>query len=862
MLGAEAGARLKSHSTRDALREAIRLRPEAAWGAAGAPLRDEFFRGRLGHCLEALEARIARGGQESWLFTLRAELKLSPGLARHGEALEDIDRACRGGSGSFWVLGYAAKGLAHAGRLGEAGAVADEAVALEPRSPWLLTERSWIRLRSGQTEEALADASSALELTRETAGAELARAASLARLGRWGEALEAHDRAVRAAERPQGRGAGSARRRPPFLSGCPVDDADELRFRILRSLGRFKEAAESLRRALLGGVRLSWAGDDSPGPQGPAEVLSQTQAAQGDGKLDPWLFFWRGEALLRANRLAEAEAEFSRSLRRPSFFWSLAWRAWCRLSAGKPAEGEADARRALAALKRAAGNPDLPPVAVGLEGRLRTILAELLLQRGDFSGAAGEFTRAIALDGTEAGALLGRAKARVALGETGAAEADLNKALETDPRRARGHILRAQLRTRRGNLEGAQDDLARAKRAASGAEVPALRWPLPEPRRNNPPAGGPRRLGRVTLEAGIELLGLIQAVERGSPFQVDPELRRPSGEALVGEYFPTQDSLATVAVARPLPGTMKATQGFPWAEDFAGGMAEYSNAAVRRFKGRLGKEFFDVFRRAAKLQGNATSPWYGMAQMFLGMDLGRGLTAEGPEWRHPENLRLLESLRRLAREGGFSDYLARRRKRFEAWLAPLKETVEREAYAETVSEYIGVRVDAYYDVVLTPLLRDVTLCAILKGDGVWGARTILCPMSHSSDFLRSYDHEYLLWRGWHEMLHGPMDAWTALHDGDLGTRRELHALVGRGARRKNWTDCVAEHAVRAVTQRILCRRLGRRAMETLAERDRLEGYVFQDRLAQSLEEFESARGVYPTLADFFPKLMKGLIEWR
>ena len=185
-----------------------------------------------------------------------------------------------------------------------------------------------------------------------------------------------------------------------------------------------------------------------------------------------------------------------------------------------------------------------------------------------------------------------------------------------------------------------------------------------------------------------------------------------------------------------------------------------------------------------------------------------------------------------------------------------------EAYAETVSAYVGVPINAYYDVVLSPLLRDVTLCAILKADGSKGARTVICPLTHASEFYRAYDADYLLWRGWHEILHMVVDGWTRAHEFEIAPLIGLHALPQGGAKRHDWRDCVAEHMVRADTQRSLLLRRGEPAMDILAQRDRIEGYIFQDALAQGLQVYEQSRVVYPTLLDFLPEWLKVLKHWR
>jgi hypothetical protein len=282
-------------------------------------------------------------------------------------------------------------------------------------------------------------------------------------------------------------------------------------------------------------------------------------------------------------------------------------------------------------------------------------------------------------------------------------------------------------------------------------------------------------------------------------------------------------------------------------------MLGYAEEAVARFSPFIDLELREVFRRAVAFQGNAASPWYGLSQMMMSVSPSPELKGRGPEWRHAENLRLLRALRGFMDRSGVLDFFNSRRPLFEGWTLAIRRVMGREAYAERVSRYVGVEINATYDVILSPLLRDVTLCAILKADGALGARTVICPLTHVSEFYRAYDGDYLLWRGWHEILHMAVDRWTSAHEAEIAAFSELHGRVDGRARRHDWRDCVAEHMVRAVTQRILLQRCGRHAMELLAQRDRLEGYVFQDELAQALEIFEGSRERYPSLLDFIPE---------
>jgi hypothetical protein len=173
---------------------------------------------------------------------------------------------------------------------------------------------------------------------------------------------------------------------------------------------------------------------------------------------------------------------------------------------------------------------------------------------------------------------------------------------------------------------------------------------------------------------------------------------------------------------------------------------------------------------------------------------------------------------------------------------------------------VGREVHAYYDVVLTPLLRGARIRAILLDDeGARGARTVLGPLSSPEelhDCLIAPDQDALLWTGWHEHLHTLLDPWCGLYEPEAARFAPLYATLPRMAKRKNWMDSFSEHHVRAVTQRMLLLRRGKKAQEKLAETDRKEGYRFTDALTAALEPYEKDRKKWPTLLDYIPTWLK------
>jgi hypothetical protein len=412
---------------------------------------------------------------------------------------------------------------------------------------------------------------------------------------------------------------------------------------------------------------------------------------------------------------------------------------------------------------------------------------------------------------------LKRAEAFLALLMTAEAEGDLRAALDADAGLRPAYLLRAGLRSKRGNLEGALSDLRRAKACGAETDGGGLRWV-----RGRAPAAAPapsRGLGRVCVDPRIELVGLLKLA-------LDP---------------------------RPAPD---------FCRERAPDMAAYVELARKELIPQVSPELLARFRATAQARGNAGFPWLGITQMMMDVSPAPDMQPLTAAWRDGDDLHLLALMRTFVKKSGFLEFLREHESSFEKWTRPLRATVEKEDYAKTVSAYVGVEVDAYYDLILSPLLRDVGLRAILRGeDGARGARTVHCALTSPAGLQTALapKPEDLLWTGWHEILHLFLDPWCDFYAPEAEEFRGLYAVVPREVRRKNWMDCFSEHHVRAATQRLLRLKRGPAAQDALAGIDRKEGYRFQDALAEKLAEYEGARGKYPTLFDFLPEWFK---VWR
>jgi hypothetical protein len=73
---------------------------------------------------------------------------------------------------------------------------------------------------------------------------------------------------------------------------------------------------------------------------------------------------------------------------------------------------------------------------------------------------------------------------------------------------------------------------------------------------------------------------------------------------------------------------------------------------------------------------------------------------------------------------------------------------------------------------------------------------------------------------------------------------------------RDWEAVVDEHIVRAVTVRLSYLVMGNDAGDLALEDEKRRGYIYVPEICERLKEYESKRTVYPSLAAFYPEIVK------
>ncbi len=221
-----------------------------------------------------------------------------------------------------------------------------------------------------------------------------------------------------------------------------------------------------------------------------------------------------------------------------------------------------------------------------------------------------------------------------------------------------------------------------------------------------------------------------------------------------------------------------------------------------------------------------------------------------------DNLRRwLEELRDLSRASRFPEVLAEAEPKLAAAAEGFRAAEKKQDYVGTLEAYAGLPLLGTYAVHLSPFAATggVANVVAVREDGTMEIASLIGPemTENGLDFWSRRVPGTL----WHEAAHGVLDGLGDLYADRIDRSAALHARIGwscYGA----WNQCVKEHVVRAVMLRLLAREISEEAMEEQLRFEKEAHYPYMRALLKALEAYEDDRVRYPTLADYYPRLLE------
>lgn len=220
----------------------------------------------------------------------------------------------------------------------------------------------------------------------------------------------------------------------------------------------------------------------------------------------------------------------------------------------------------------------------------------------------------------------------------------------------------------------------------------------------------------------------------------------------------------------------------------------------------------------------------------------------------------IASLRALAKDSRFEKNFSRLRPLLEPELKEFRARLAEKRFVETIEEYCGLPFPGIHRVHLSPFHAAGGVANVVtpRQDGSVTVDSIIGaePRGKTGVTFWSKRVPSILW---HELAHGVVDPLGDLYSERIALSSASFAPIAALCY-GDWRQCVKEHAVRAVMIRLLARSYGEDWGEEQLAWEGRKKYPYLEAMTRQLKEYEKDRARWPTLADFYPRLLSALPE--
>lgn len=215
----------------------------------------------------------------------------------------------------------------------------------------------------------------------------------------------------------------------------------------------------------------------------------------------------------------------------------------------------------------------------------------------------------------------------------------------------------------------------------------------------------------------------------------------------------------------------------------------------------------------------------------------------------------IAALRAFSLDPAFAAYRAEEDAALEGPLAAFRASVHEADYRGKIESYTGLRFDGEYYVLLSPYLKagGQVNSVVLKDDGRYEIQSLVGPEQSGSAL--DFRPEEFPGTAWHELAHGLLDTLADLNRAEIEANAPLEKTLPWTCYGGDWVQCVKEHVVRAVMIRLIARNYGEAAAARRLQEEGEKRFPYLKPMIERLREYEADRKRYPTLVDFYPRLL-------
>lgn len=221
----------------------------------------------------------------------------------------------------------------------------------------------------------------------------------------------------------------------------------------------------------------------------------------------------------------------------------------------------------------------------------------------------------------------------------------------------------------------------------------------------------------------------------------------------------------------------------------------------------------------------------------------------------------LNFARDFARQGDFNGFFASNRSSYKKMITGSKPAIR--AAIESLESYLGLTLGTT-QVILGPLLHDGGFAtSYVEQDGQISAYAFLGPSEVVKERPCFGTAERLQPLVAHEFAHTVVNPLTASYAVEVSNFESNFVLLTEAMTREgysNWEQVVNESIIRAITARMVALEFGSEASEVEVSQELERGFVYVPALIEKLKNYESKRPKFPTIAEYYPELLRVLRE--
>jgi hypothetical protein len=204
---------------------------------------------------------------------------------------------------------------------------------------------------------------------------------------------------------------------------------------------------------------------------------------------------------------------------------------------------------------------------------------------------------------------------------------------------------------------------------------------------------------------------------------------------------------------------------------------------------------------------------------------------------------------------GFADFYAEHRAYYEALVAAVIPKLGAKDYVQELEAFYGMH-QSSYNLILVSLYGHVGFGPYL--DTLTGERHIynILGSQKLQDGVPVFgDETYFKMMQRHEFSHSFINPLTDKHWAQAQTYAQVYDTLPQQKVCGEWNECVNEYIIRAITT-YLAFQDGKADGQAALEAEKGRDVVFIDALLASIRNYASHREQYPTLDDYYPRLLE------